>query len=103
MQVFIKRGLDYSVFLFFQTISEEQESGTWIGLFFVVAECETSIEVIAFTSEDLHFIEFLHNELSKLCCTLLELWDSIGFASFFKLCLNFLYVFYYKKVRKTSI
>ena len=92
--IHLKRGYDISVFLFFHSIGEEKECGTSIGLFFVVAVCETSIKVIAFSCEDLDLIELFKNELNECGCTLLETRDSICSSLFLKLSLKFLDVFY---------
>ena len=94
MQAFTKRGLYYSIFLFFHSVSEEQESRAWIGLLLVVAVSETSIEIIAFTCEDLHFVELFKNELNEGSCSLLESWNSVSLSLFFKLGLDLLDVFY---------
>lgn len=103
MQIFTIRGQFSSVFLFDHSVPEEQESWTSIGLFFVIAVCETSIKVISFSCEDLHFIELFKNELHKLGCSLLKHWDSFSLALLFKLSLNFLDIFYIMMVRDISL
>ena len=65
-----------SEFLNFVCVVEEEEG--WVGLAILgVGETQGGLDVHVCSYENLHFIEFTHNEFNHLGGALFEIWNSI--------------------------